>query len=154
MIGLELLRRRAAGGLHEVFERGLEFALAGATVINGRAALYDRPDGVPLAPYLYSALAWLSRHPSEWAALLFAAGVVYFFVLLNSMRSDRYLGRAVMGAVIFLIYVAISAAILTGTEPSQAAERYVWAACLAFLASVYLGAQAITEWRAARGDAA
>lgn len=146
-------RLRLAAVWEDAFERGLEIALAGSLIINGRSVFVARMNGEPLAPFLSSALSFLSPKPLIIAVFLILAGCLYLAVLFSSVRSDRHLGRALMSWVAMLTYAAISFAVLTGFEPKQSAERFGWWAVLAFLCAVRLGSRAIAENRK-KGDAA
>lgn len=143
----ERLRFVFAALLYDIFERGLEMALAGSAIINGRAVLITRPDGTPLAPFLSSALELLSRNAWTWAALLIVTGIVHLLILAASIRSDRVGGRAAMSGLLMLIYSTVTVAVLTGLEPRQAAERYAWSALLSFLCVVVLGGRAVSRHR-------
>jgi len=146
------LRLRLAQAWEEVFERGLEIALAGILIIDGRSVFTLRQNGEPLAPFLSSALDILSPKPQNVAVTLILFGCLYLAVLSLSVRSGKYLGRTVMAALALLTYVAIAFAVMTGLEPPQAADRFLWYAALSFLCVVHLGSRAIAELRKKGGD--
>ena len=117
----------------ELFERGLEIALAGAFIINGVNAVDVRRDGEPLAPFLRSSLAILSPSPTACAIGMIAAGVCYLVLLMVDIRRPLPLARCVVSVLSGILYLLIVTATLTGAEPRTAALRYVWSGALAFL---------------------
>ncbi len=145
-------RLRLAAAWEDVFERGLEIALAGSMIIDGRSVFATRQSGEPLAPFLTSALNYLSPSPQIVAVFLILAGCLYLAILGFSVRSEKYLGRALMSALALLTYVAVAFAVATGLEPNQAAERFAWLATLAFVCVVHLGSRAVAKIRKKGGD--
>ena len=144
-------RLRIANVLENIFERGLEIELAGLLIIDGRSVFSTRLNGEPLAPFLTSALKYLATNPLIVAEFLILAGCLHLAILFRSVRSGKYLGRALMAALALLTYVAIAFAVVTGLEPNQAAERFEWKAVLAFVCVVYLGSRAVAQMRE-KGD--
>lgn len=139
--------------LNLLHQRGLEFSLAGASVINGRSALIEDGSGNALAPFLHSALSQLSKQPYVWAVLLIGIGLLHFIVLIGTLTSKRTLKRAVMAFVQAGAYVAITTAILTSTRESGGAERYAWSAVLSFLCFVVLTSRTISfYWGGVDGE--
>ena len=145
-------RHRLAAAWEEVFERGLEIALAGSMIIDGRAVFSTRLNGDPLAPFLTSAISYLSPMPQLIAFFLILVGCTHLLILLFSVRSDKYLGRALMSALALITYVGVGFAVLTGLEPKQASERFAWMAVLAFVCVVHLGSRALAKSRKKGGD--
>lgn len=131
--------------LNLLFQRGLEFALAMVTIINGRAALSSDLGARPLAPFLHSALSQLSHEPYVWSLFLISIGTVHLLVLLGTLFGKRTAKRAIMAFIQTAVYVAITTAILTSDEPIQSAERYAMSAAMAFLCFVVLTARTISE---------
>ncbi len=146
------VRRMMGWLLHEWFERGLEFALAGASIVNARATLFQTSDGHPLAPFLLSALEFLSRAPVMWTVFLAIVGASHMAIVLASFGRDWFPIRALACMIQTAVYVAVSAAIITGPAPHQAGERYYFTSWLAFLAAVALLSQALHSGRQHRGD--
>jgi len=140
-------RLRLSSALEDVFERGLEIGLAGSLIIDGRSVFAMRTSGEALAPFLTSALKYLSPSSQIVAFFLILSGCLHLAILGFSVRSDKYLGRALMSALALLTYVAVGFAVVTGLEPKQAAERFAWAAVLAFICTVYLGSRAVAKNR-------
>lgn len=147
-------RLRLAAVWEDVFERGLEIALAGSMIIDGRSVFAMRQSGEPLAPFLTSALKYLSPSPQIIAFFLILTGCLHLAILFFSVRSEKYLGRALMSALALLTYVAVAVAfaVATGLEPKQASERFAWLAVLAFVCVVHLGSRAVAKTRKQGGD--
>lgn len=126
--------------LNALFERGLELALGGAAIINGRLA------SVAAAPFLRSCLAILSPSAQVWALVLYGFGALQITVVLASILKPDLKGlRAFTSALGMALYLAITVAILTSSEPHQVAERYAWGACWFGLCAVVLGARALAD---------
>lgn len=147
-----VMRLRLATALENVFERGLEIALAGNMIIDGRSVFAMRQNGEPLAPFLSSALKFLSPNPQIEAFFLIMVGCLHLIILGFSVRSDKYTGRALMSALALFTYVAVAFAVVTGLEPNQAAERFAWSAVMAFVCVVYLGSRAVAKACKKGGD--
>lgn len=128
-----------------LYQRGLEIGLAGASVINGRAALMSNEHGATLAPFLYSALSQLSKEPRVWAIFLTGVGVAHLIVLAATFRGKKTAMRALMMFIQTGVYVAVTVAILTSTRDAGGAERYAWSACLSFLCFVVLTSRAVAK---------
>lgn len=137
--------------LNTIFQRGLEFGLAGISIINGRAA-FGTIEGKPLAPFLFSALSQLSKEPYIWAISLIGVGMIHCVVLLWTFNSEKPRARAVIAFAQTIAYVTVSIAILTGKQPDMAAERYIWNGSLAFLCFVVLLARAISDAQPPQGE--
>ena len=131
--------------LNLVYQRGLEMAIGGFSIINGRAALSSDMNERPLAPFLHSALSQLSREPYVWAIALIGIGLLHLIVISVSMFAKGTAARAAMAFIQTALYVAVVTAILTSKEPVMASERYAWNSCLAFLCFVVLTSRTISD---------
>lgn len=152
MTRIETVRRKLGARvgifLVELFERGLEVALAGITVINGHNALSVDANGAPLAPFLNSALRQLSYSSSDWAITLMGFGALHLVVLLFSIRRVMTPLRLVLAVGSFFVYVAVATAVLTGAYRFVAAERYLWSAAMSLLCSVAL----FLQWKSSEDE--
>ena len=150
---LARVRRFLGWMLLEWHERGLEFAVAVATIINARATLFTTSEGRSLAPFLSSALDFLTREPTLWASFLATVGALHLMLVLLSFGRSWLFPRAIACMGQAMVYVAVSVAILTGPAPHQAGERYILTAWMTFWVGVALLTQAVAEWRETHKEA-
>lgn len=136
--------------LQEWHERGLEFYVAGITIINARQTLFQDENGKPLAPFLSNAMNALTDNQPAWMLILAVMGCVHMGVVVLSFGRDWFKIRAVVCMIQAALYVAISTAILIGTAPKPVSERYFFTAWIAFWVAVAIGSQAASKERKAR----
>lgn len=148
---LSRLRLLLGWMLHEWHKRGLEFAVAGASLINARATLFQTADGKPIAPFLSSALDFLAYQPVFWTVFLAAVGLVHMALVIASFGREWFWWRVGACATQALIYVGVSAAIVTGPAPHEAGERYFFTAWLAFWVAIALAVEARQPDKWAKG---
>lgn len=135
---IEAARKRFSQFALEWFERGLEFALAAGTFANGVLVFGQRRDGSSLAPYLSSALSYLSYEPRQWAITLFFISLVYHVVLIHSIYRETLKLRLAMASMLFLFYLVVAVTVLTGDESFVGSIRYFISAGLALGATTAL----------------
>lgn len=127
--------RRDVGAFLTQTVRGFEFALAVATIINAHYALLRRPDGSPVAPFLITGVRGFSYEPRAVSLLFGVYGVILLWLFFSNNRggelSRGLLVRAVAHSVLVVFYLAITLAILRGTEPPAGCERYAFTAFVA-----------------------
>lgn len=123
--------------IDELMERIGEIIIAGGTIINGINAIDMKNDGAPLAPFLRSSMALLSRDPTWWAAMLICSGLAWLCILSVDMRRCVIKWRFAASIFNGFTYIALTVATMTGGEPKSASFRYMWAALWCFV--IFLG---------------
>ena len=127
--------RRAVGAFLIQTLRGFEFAIAFAGIINAHYTLLKRADGSAIAPYLLQGVRGFSYEP-VLVSLLFgvfgAALLLLWFATAEGGGHTRALGlRAAAHSVLAIFYLAVTFAILLGSEPKGVCERYAFSAFVA-----------------------
>jgi len=136
---IECVRLLVGVYVDRLYENGLMVALTLGLLINGRAALYSaNRSHASVAPFLNSALKFLSPNPvwEGWFFIGFSA-VLGLVTACYVFWEHRMMGTRIFLAFLGMaVYIGVSVAIVTGTEPPIAAERYEVAAFLFFVAFI------------------
>lgn len=136
----------------------LEWILGLTALAHSWRASIVQPDGTPLAPFLSSALRYLSFDRPLWVAALAASGALGLVCLTVGARHNSFLlPRAAVAGLQCVIWTAIVAAILTavppGATPVAASIGYIVAAHGAFLNTFVLTIQYLKDRQEARSGA-